>query len=95
MIILGAKGTCFFIEFQLLGDVSIWPNVSPPRHADMLLVSIFQLFYKDPDLKHVGMTREGETAALPSSAFGREFPNSCFFLAKGVPCHQMIESIRI
>src|ERR1051326_3118737 len=50
---------------RLSGGVSIWPKVSPPRHADMLLVSIFQLFYKDPDLKHVGMTREGETAALP------------------------------
>jgi hypothetical protein len=49
------------------GGVSIWANLSPPRHADMLLVSIFQLFYKDPDLKHVGMTREDETAALPSS----------------------------
>jgi hypothetical protein len=47
------------------GGVSIWPNVSPPRHADMLLVSIFQLFYKDPDLRHVGMTREDENAALP------------------------------
>src|ERR1051325_1876003 len=50
---------------QTFGGVSIGPNVSPPRHADMLLVSIFQLFYKDPDLKHVGMTREGGTATLP------------------------------
>jgi hypothetical protein len=32
----------------------------------MLLLSIFQLFYEDPDLKHVGMTREDETAALPT-----------------------------
>jgi hypothetical protein len=53
-------------EKQTGGGVSVWQNVSPPRHADMLLVSIFQLFYKDPDLKHVGMTREGETAARPN-----------------------------
>src|ERR1041384_5386234 len=37
------------------GGVSNWPNVSLPRHADMLLVSIFQLFCEDPDQKHGGM----------------------------------------
>jgi hypothetical protein len=43
----------------------------------MLLVSIFQLFYKDPDLKHVGMTREGETAALRRA--GRAFASFPYF----------------
>jgi hypothetical protein len=46
----------------------------------MLLVSIFQLFHEDPDLKHVGMTREDETATLPMFWFGvPTIVNSAYF----------------
>jgi hypothetical protein len=32
----------------------------------MLLVSIFQLFWRDPELEHVGMTRSDESETLPT-----------------------------
>jgi hypothetical protein len=59
LVAVGLEYNTFSFNMGMIsvpGGVLIWPKLSPPRHADMLLVSIFQLFYKDPDLKHVGMT---------------------------------------
>src|ERR1041385_6470912 len=60
-------------------SVSIWPNVSPPRHADMLLVSIFQLFFSRSHAPR------GNAYFGRSAAGGAKRPSSVLNLAANIP----------